>query len=205
MAYILGFFTADGSMAKNKRGAHFIEIEITDKELLEEIRTVLGSNHKITARDRNKKCKISYRLQIGSKEIFSDLLFLGITPCKSKTIRLPKVPNKYFPHFVRGYFDGDGNAIKGYYSRRDRKSKKSVFLTRFISGSKLFIVDLQGRLSDLAGIKGFIYEGDGAWVLNYSIKESEKIFHFMYPLSGTCETLFLKRKKKIFDSFFAKC
>jgi hypothetical protein len=24
MAYILGFFTADGSMAKNKRGAHFI-------------------------------------------------------------------------------------------------------------------------------------------------------------------------------------
>jgi hypothetical protein len=120
-------------MAKNKRGAHFIEIEITDKELLEEIRDALGSNHKIAARNKNKKWKISYRLQIGSKEIFSDLLSLGMTPCKSKTIRLPKVPNKYFPHFVRGYF------------------------------------------------------------------------HFMYPLSGAYEFLFLKRKKRIFDSFFAKC
>jgi hypothetical protein len=30
MAYILGFFAADGTMIKNRRGAHFIELEITD-------------------------------------------------------------------------------------------------------------------------------------------------------------------------------
>jgi hypothetical protein len=34
MAYVLGFFTADGSMIRNKRGAHFIEFQITDKNLL---------------------------------------------------------------------------------------------------------------------------------------------------------------------------
>jgi DNA-binding transcriptional regulator WhiA len=38
MAYILGFFTADGSMFKNKRGSYFVEFEITDKELLEKIK-----------------------------------------------------------------------------------------------------------------------------------------------------------------------
>lgn len=76
MAYVLGFFIADGSMAKNKRGAHFIEIEITDKELLEEIREAIGSNYKISVRNRDKKWKISYRLQIGSKEVFSDFCCL---------------------------------------------------------------------------------------------------------------------------------
>jgi hypothetical protein len=30
MAYVLGFFTADGNMLKNKRGAHFIEFNTTD-------------------------------------------------------------------------------------------------------------------------------------------------------------------------------
>ena len=40
MAYILGFFTADGSMYRTNRKTHFIAIEITDKELLEKIRDV---------------------------------------------------------------------------------------------------------------------------------------------------------------------
>lgn len=75
MAYVLGFFTADGSMIKNKRGAHFIEFEITDKDLLFRIRDLLGSNHKITTRDRNKS--LSYRLQIGSKKYLMIYYILG--------------------------------------------------------------------------------------------------------------------------------
>lgn len=64
MAYILGFFCADGSMSKNKRGARFIEFQITDKDLLEKTRTVVGSDHKITIRRRNNnKHKTAYRLQ----------------------------------------------------------------------------------------------------------------------------------------------
>ena len=50
MAYVLGFFAADGNMIKNKRGAHFIEFQITDKNLLEKIRELLGSNQKIAIR-----------------------------------------------------------------------------------------------------------------------------------------------------------
>ena len=47
MAYVLGFFAADGCMIKNKRGAHFIEFHITDKNLLFAIRAAMRSNHKI--------------------------------------------------------------------------------------------------------------------------------------------------------------
>lgn len=50
MAYVIGFFTADGCMIRNKRGAHFIEFQITDKDILIKIRKVLQSNHKISIR-----------------------------------------------------------------------------------------------------------------------------------------------------------
>ena len=38
MAYVLGFFMADGSIDVNPRGSQYFSIQICDKELLEEIR-----------------------------------------------------------------------------------------------------------------------------------------------------------------------
>ena len=55
MAYVLGFFAADGNMIINKRGAHFIEFQINDLELLKNIRRALNSDHKITSRRRIDK------------------------------------------------------------------------------------------------------------------------------------------------------
>ena len=52
IAYVLGFFAADGNMTKNKRGAHFIEFQITDQDLLIKIKKLLGSNHKIGIRKK---------------------------------------------------------------------------------------------------------------------------------------------------------
>jgi intein/homing endonuclease len=49
-----------------------------------------------------------YMIRIGSHEIYNDLVSLGITPHKSKTICLPKVPSEYLAAFLRGYLDGDG-------------------------------------------------------------------------------------------------
>lgn len=201
MAYVLGFFTADGNMVKNKRGGCFIEIEITDKVLLENIRKTLDSNHAITARKRKKEWKTAYRLQIGSKKIFNDLLALGLTPKKSKTIRLPHVPDNCFSHFVRGYFDGDGNVTVAGKANND---KRTPILTRFISGSKLFIEDLQNKLHKSLAINGYVSDKKGAWVLNYSTNESKKIFNFIYREEYN-KGLLLERKKKIFDSFFKKC
>ena len=61
MAYVLGFFAADGSMNRNKRGGHYIEFQITDGDLLEKIRTLLQSNNKIAIRNRGVNCKPIYR------------------------------------------------------------------------------------------------------------------------------------------------
>ena len=200
MAYVLGFFTADGNMIKNKRGAHFIEFQITDLDLLEDIKEALGSNHKISTRRKNilnKKWKDAYRLQIGSKQIFNDLLKLGLTPNKSKTIDLPHIPDKYFSHFVRGYFDGDGCISCGIYRRKDRKSKNYLFASHFTSGSKIFLESLLKRFRGIAIIKGgFICEKNRGFDLSLSTNDTKKLFGFMYD--DIKNGLFLRRK---YDKF----
>lgn len=199
MAYVLGFFTADGNMIKNKKGAHFIEFQITDGDLLKEIKKILDSNHKITKRKRSDKQKISYRLQIGSKEIFNDLLKLGLTPNKSKTIDLPDVPDKYFSHFIRGYFDGDGCITFGFFKKSDRKSKSPVLLTRFISGSDLILKNLKSKLEALIKINGSLYcRKDKSWQLSYSTNNSKIIFDFMYNNDNVKNLIYLKRKYNIY-------
>lgn len=193
MAYVLGFFAADGNMIKNKRGAHFIEFQITDKNLLHKIRKLLGSNHKITTRRRNSNCKNCYRLQIGSKEIFNDLLKLGMAPNKSKTIDLPFVPDKYFSDFVRGYFDGDGCVSCGIYNRKNRKSKNYLFNSRFTSGSKIFLENLLEKFRNNNIMKGgFIYDKRGSFDLVFSTNDTKKLFRFMYSNIKNC--IFLERK-----------
>lgn len=200
MAYILGFFTADGSMTKNKRGAHFIEIEITDKDLLYKIRDLFGSNHKIAERQRNNKWKKAFRLQIGSKAMFNDLLKLGLTPAKSKIIDLPKIPDQYFSHFVRGYFDGDGNVLSGYFKKPDRKNKPYTLCTRFTSGSRLILDNLKIKLSNMIGTDGSINVSENTWRLNYSINDSKKLFKFMYSNNRTDKLIYLERKYKIYKN-----
>lgn len=201
MAYILGFFTADGSMLKNKRGAHFIEFNTIDKELLEGIKNALASNHKLSVRKRSDKWQISYRLQIGSKNIFNDLLRLGLMPRKSRRIRLPRVPRKYFSHFVRGYFDGDGNVWTGFQHKNDRIRTTKTILARFTSGSKNFLTELSARLSNeiktSQNLSILFYSG--AYRLSYSVQDSIRLYNFIYPDTAK---LYLARKRKIFEKYF---
>jgi len=200
MAYVLGFFTADGNMIRNKRGAYFMEFQITDKDLLYKIRKVLKSNHKITERNRDHKWKKSYRLQIGSKKIFNDLLKLGLTPNKSKTIKLPDIPQDFFSDFTRGYFDGDGCVTVCHYVRKDRNNKKCIrILSGFISGSQEFLEALHLKLKNLANIVGgILYEHEG-YRLTFSLKDTRKLYNFMY---NDKNDLFLDRKKNKFEEFF---
>jgi len=204
MAYVLGFFVADGSMVKNRRGAHFIEFQITDKDLLKKIRKLFGSNHKISIRkNKSNKWKTVYRLQIGSKEIFNDLLRIGLFPHKAKRIRLPNIPKEYFSHFVRGYFDGDGNVTICTYKRKARNNKPTTILqSGFTSGSKKFLADLKNKLLKEKIVKGgtFYYSNNG-WRLYFSINDSRKLYNYLYAGLNKTDKLFLKRKKIVFEKY----
>jgi len=200
MAYILGYFAADGSMLKNNRGACFIEFHSIDKILLERLKSALDSSHKISVRKSLPNSHTLYRLQIGSKEIYSDLLKLGLTPAKSKTITFPNIPVPLVSHFVRGYFDGDGHVSVSKYHRKGRTGKLSkTILSGFTSGSEMFLVRLLDTLKQYANIFGGSLYKTSAYRLTLSVKDSKKLYDFLYKNAGKMR---LARKKVVFESYF---
>lgn len=196
MAYILGFFAADGSMIKNKRGGHFIEFTITDRIVLEIIQNAIESTHKIQKRtQKNDVWKTQYRIQIGSKEWFEDLSRFGFSQNKSKKLQLPEVPKKYFGDFVRGYFDGDGCVYFSSIKFADRKNPRLVLMTLFTSGSRPFLEKLHSNLLK-SGIKGgHISNKNRGHDLVFSRRDSLALYRLMYH-TGKVTDMFLPRKRK---------
>lgn len=198
MAYVLGFFAADGSMNRNKRGGCYIEFQITDGDLLKKIRSLLQSNNKIAIRKRATNWRPIHRLQIGSKIIFQDLVHLGFVQNKTTVLALPPIPRDYFSHFVRGYFDGDGNVWSGIIHKLDRSRPSSALSMCFTSGSEGFLRSLKDELKTYADTTGGSLCHSRAFRLQYAREDSLKLYRFMYYDSGG---LYLSRKKKVFDSF----
>jgi len=202
MAYVLGFFAADGYMVKNKRGAHFIDFYSTDRCILEKILKIVDGNQKISIRKRVLTQRPSYRLQFGSKVWFEDLTKLGFMQCKSKVLQFPTIPMRYLKDFVRGYFDGDGSVNLGRYFRKDRKKWHWVLTTQFTSGSRPFLKELWYHLHPYI-LGGHIHEktpranGSGhGYDLIFSIHDSIRLADFMYKNS---DHLYLPRKLKVFQ------
>ncbi len=200
MAYVLGYFAADGSMISHKNGGNFIEFTSTDVVLLEHVQRATGSNHHITIRKpRNGKCKTAYRIQIGSKVWFEDLLGLGFTSNKSNTMKFPSAPDSFLGDFTRGYFDGDGCVYVGTLFAKDRGRERVVFQTQFISGSRAFLEALWVRLKVKTVRGGHIYNrNSGAANLVFSWKDSLALYQLMYH-TGEAPALFLPRKRQKFQ------
>lgn len=202
MAYVLGFFAADGYMTLNGRGGHFWNIQIVDRDILEGIKKEIQSEHKISTRTRKGNEQVMYRLQIGSKEMCNDLLKLGFTPNKTKSLAVPNVPKKYFAHFVRGYFDGDGNVWVGYV-HKERETKLRTIRTVFTSCSGAFLEAMREQLEGFDIHKGVLSRGKGNYYrLTYSVNGSLKLSDFMYNHKVSVpDGLFLERKRRRFEEF----
>lgn len=201
MAYVLGFFAADGYMTINNRGGRFWNIQITDKELLERIKEAVHSEHKIGVRTRAGNENTIYRLQIGSKEMCKDLQKLGFNPRKTKSLAIPKVPRKYFSHFIRGYFDGDGNVWVGFLNKK-RITPTRVLFAVFTSCSTEFLQALKQRLHAFGLEGGCLYQTKETYArLQFSIKDSLKLYELMYNRYAPIGALFLERKKQVFEKY----
>lgn len=200
MAYILGFLFADGNIIKTKRNTHFLAFSSADYELLFSMRKAMKSTHVISGRGKDKKSV--FVLQVGSREIFDDLMALGLTPNKSRRMRLPNIPQRYIGHFVRGYFDGDGCVWRGVSHPR-RKTKTPAILVSFTSASMDFLADLFVLLGKQGLLGGSLFRSKkGNYSrLSFSTHDSLKIYKIMY---NRPTKLFLDRKKLVFENF-QKC
>lgn len=200
MAYVLGFFAADGYITLNKRGGGFWCLDIAEKTHLQKIRKIIQSKHKISIRKRSGGKYTNYRLQIGSIEMCNDLENLGYFKNKTNNLSLPKVPDRYLSDFVRGYFDGDGNVWAGLV-HKGRNIQTFSIQTVFTSCSNKFLEALRLRL-EAAGIeKGRLRKEKGGYYrLVYSVLNSLKLYNFMYN-GLVSHSMYLFRKKVVFDRY----
>ena len=197
MAYVLGYLYADGSLedASYLRGK-YLRLTSTDKELVDLVRGALNSQHTIvTTLSDSPNRKTRYFLRIGSHKIYENLLALGLFPNKSLTMKFPKISPEFLPHFVRGYFDGDGHVGIG----KNRNVFKRMLVV-FVSGSQDFLISLAQEMEDILKLKiNKVYKGSKAYRLAYSTHDSVKIFKYIYRDSNG---QFLKRKFGVFKKFF---
>jgi hypothetical protein len=179
--YWIGFLAADGGIhSKSNRillgssEKDYKHLELYSKFVKAPIKRIYNKVYKI------------YEVRVGfrDKAIKDFLVKIGITPNKSKTLKLNIPLNR---HILRGVFDGDGYAKKdkGYIeiatASEDFKNQISTFLTEnnihhTIHGKRktLFIVGV------------------------YTKKECKKLYKLFYNNA----TVFLERKKAVLSPFY---
>ena len=190
MAYIFGFWIADGNMAKNRNVISFCS---KDFNLLELINFNLKSSYKIS------DCNNAFQLPICNKTIYNDILKLGGTPRKSLTIQFPDVPDEYLSHFIRGEFDGDGC----FYIKKDKHR---------IHNNKYLDSNFVGNIDFLSVLKDKIKEKIDIDPTNFRIVNkncNRRIYHLTYfgkkaivlgnYIYQDSENLRLERKFKIYN------
>lgn len=199
-AYWLGFIAADGYLVEAPSKVVGITITESDKEILENFKTCIETNRPIL----NIKPKITdghvskpfVRLHIGNKIMYQDLINLGITKNKSKTLVniLENVPYQYRDAFIIGYFDGDGSVLlpKGKVKKSNNKYYPSHSTVVSIRGTKEL---LEGINSHLGLNKHLVHSG--TYVLN--IAKKEHIIRFVKCYSHL--NFFLRRK---FDKLISR-
>lgn len=195
MAYVLGYFCADGNMHRLKKSNSWLfSIGSNDVTHLQLIKETIGSTHPFQKKSSQPKL---LNLRFASDKICKDLLKLGITPRKSVTLHFPKVPQRYLNDFIRGYFDGDGSI---YIEERNQTAKLSIS-----SGSKNFLVAIRNHLRYLIpGVQGNVYKHKEArcyYLRYYRIDDMPRLFKFLYATGQA--TLCLKRKYEKFKEVVA--
>lgn len=202
MAYILGFWWADGYMRKrHMRYSDYYIFSICqntkDVYLLKEILKKMGSNNPIY---RPKTRPKGSHFEINSKEIYKDIINIGGTPNKSKIIRIPKIPKQYVSHFIRGLFDGDGCI----YIVNNKKKAYQYRVSYICSGSGTFLKETKSLLLSL-GIGGKIYsngnKNNPTLKLCFGVNDTKKLGKLMYANLNANNNLLLMRK---LDKFIYK-
>ena len=111
-AYFLGLFFADGSVQnKNNHYTFSLIFTYSDKYIIEKFLEYSKFEGKIYTTHKNDK-KPRVQLNINSRNVVESLIKLGCVPNKSHAdhLDIPILPEHLIPHFIRGYFDGDGIA-----------------------------------------------------------------------------------------------
>lgn len=189
-AYWLGFLYADGyvRMKDNRSGELKLKLKKSDREHIELFNKYLSSNYPI--KDLISKVKVDDKiyvsecssLSIYNTKLVKDLFNHGCLNNKTFKIKIPDLKNNMIRHFIRGYFDGDGCI----YKHPNGSSAECNITSNLDFITNIFNYLKYGRIIKHGKVFGLRF---------YHKKNIEKFYHLIYEES----TIFLKRKKDIFD------
>lgn len=188
-AYAIGLLATDGNLSKD--GRHF-DFTSNDIQLVKTFKKCLNLvDVKIGTKTSGSAGKRYPRIQFSNVKLYQELLKIGLTPNKSKTIDELKIPEKYFFDFLRGCFDGDGT-IYSFWDRRWHSS--FMFYIAFASASINFLKWLQTKIRKFCDLNGSVgMTGNDTYILRYAKAESTILFDKMFYSKNIP---FLQRKYK---------
>ena len=185
-AYWLGFMMADGYIIKRKTKAKYmIGLKLQEKDALhvERFKEALETNAIIRNINgkRNGKINKAREITFYSQQMGEDLIRHGVIPNKTGKEVVPKtVPDELMKHFVRGYFDGDGNSSNGIFN---------VCCSHFMIEALKNILDNEGVKKEAI----YVYDRKKEQVMQVNKREEvEKIALWLYKDA----TIYLERKKE---------
>jgi len=139
-AYWLGFLYADGNVM-DKKGVHRISFNLHERD----------ESHLHKFRDfidcivKPRPFREFIRLSVHSQKMVNDLISHGCVPRKSLILSPPGIEDHLIPHFMRGYWDGDGS-----FSVRSYQTKDSLYSS--IVGTEVFLNWIQDVLIEASVI-----------------------------------------------------
>lgn len=195
-AYILGFIYADGCLTKGNA----LEISVAEKDIdiLIKIRKALNSEHKIGiyacscgfSKIGNKRASLS----IVSKKLHDDLVAKGAVERKTKTLKFPTtdiLPKTLYPHFIRGFFDGDGSV---YHIKQFNTIGCSF------TGTKNMLDNIHDILYEVTGSSAKVRKYSNKDIYDFKVGGRNKVRLF-YEYIYKDATIFLGRKKMLFEKY----
>lgn len=108
-AYWLGFIMADGCVYRGKGNSYRLQINLKYDDLshLNKFQQSIGSDYNIQIKEVNRH-KVA-QLKVNSTIMCKHLIKHGVVERKSLVCEMPSLNEDLIPHFIRGYFDGDGS------------------------------------------------------------------------------------------------
>ena len=196
-AYFLGLLMADGNSSSSGYCIR-IDLQERDRELVEKFRRLFKTNRPLTFSPKKTTeghmCQAQIGCAITNKHVAKSLAKWGIVPNKTFIASFPEdLDAQYYPHFIRGLFDGDGSL-----SIDTIKNAQSFT----IAGTEKLLLRIQEILCaacDLNKTKLIHHntKGGGVYAIHYGGSlQVTRIKDYLYKDAIT----YLQRKKDKFDS-----
>jgi len=200
MSYWLGYIWADGCI-RYQKGAYNLRLGIvsSDDYIIFDFLKEIESHHKVlkTPETISKYRKASAFTSVavcGERFVRPLVKIHGVLQNKSYLdCEFPNVPDRFLPHFVRGYFDGDGSLVK----------TNQGYCKISIIGTKKFLTGLEKAINKNTGLPVPLLKKSSpsnkiVMVLEWCRREQVLAFlKFIYPKG---EYPYLRRKRSSYEA-----